>query len=120
MGPLSQRRRRPEIMDQPGLDPARHAAALRGLARINFWSRSAGLLWPPLAALARDLGGGPLRVLDLASGGGDVAVRLWHKARRAGLNLHFEGIDLSAVAVEHARREADRRRADVTYHVGDA
>ena len=45
---LQQRCRRPEVMDQPDLSPARHAGALRGLARINFFSGSAGTLWPPL------------------------------------------------------------------------
>jgi SAM-dependent methyltransferase len=116
---LSQRRRRPEIMDQPGLDPGRHVSALRGLARINFWSRSAGILWPPLAALARRLDTAPLRVLDLASGGGDVAIRLWHKAKRAGLDFHAEGLDLSPLAVQHARAAAARQRADVAFQVGD-
>jgi SAM-dependent methyltransferase len=119
MGSLSQRRRRPEIMDQPGLDPGRHAAALRGLARINFWSRSAGILWPPLAALARQLGTTRLRVLDLASGGGDVAIRLWRQARRAGLEFHIEGRDLSPLAVGHARAAAARQRADMAFQLGD-
>ena len=45
---LQQRCRRPEVMDRPGLSPARLAAALRGLARINFFSGGAGTPWPPL------------------------------------------------------------------------
>jgi hypothetical protein len=68
------RRLQPELMDQPGLDPARHRQALRGLRRINFWSRSAGILWPALAGLAR-AAQRPLRVLDQATGGGDVPNR---------------------------------------------
>src|SRR5918912_1375115 len=84
---LSRRLLRPEVMDQPGLDPRRHAHALRGLARINFWSGSAGILWPDLAALARETAPRPLRVLDVATGGGDVPIRLWRRARRAGLDL---------------------------------
>ena len=44
----SLRQRQPEIMDQPDLRPARHVGALHGLARVNFWSGSAGILWPPL------------------------------------------------------------------------
>src|SRR5438270_753420 len=75
---LRTRRRRPEIMDQPGLSPARHARALRGLARINFFSGSARILWRPLAELGRELG--PLRILDVATGGGDLPVRLARKA----------------------------------------
>ena len=75
---LPHRQRLPEIMDQPDLRPARHVGALRGLARVNFWSGSAGILWRPLSALARRLGR-PIRVLDAASGGGDVPLRLWRR-----------------------------------------
>ncbi len=30
----------PEMLDDPGLDPQRHAQALRGPARLNAWSGS--------------------------------------------------------------------------------
>src|SRR5437764_10428836 len=99
---LSRRRLRPEVMDQPGLDPRRHAHALRGLARINFWSGSAGILWHPLAALARELAPRPPRILDVASGGGDVPVRLWRRAEREVVALEVVGVYLSLAAVEHA------------------
>jgi Methyltransferase domain len=117
--PALSRRLRPEVMDQPGLDPGRHRQALRGLGRINFWSGSAGTLWPPLAALAR-ASPRPVRALDLATGGGDVPIRLWHRARRAGLPLTVEGCDVSPVAVEHATRQAERRGAGVRFFVADA
>jgi SAM-dependent methyltransferase len=113
------RRLQAEVMDQPGLDPGRHRQALDGLRRINFWSGSAGILWPPLAALARDAAR-PVRVLDLACGGGDVAIRLWHKARRAGLPVVVEGCDLSPIAVEHATRQAQRQAAAVRFFPADA
>jgi 2-polyprenyl-3-methyl-5-hydroxy-6-metoxy-1,4-benzoquinol methylase len=93
---------------------------LRGLARINFWSRSAGILWPALAALARQTRPNPVRVLDLASGAGDVPIRLWHRARRSGLALELEGCDVSPVAVEHARARAARQGAAVRFFVRDA
>jgi SAM-dependent methyltransferase len=118
--PALSRRLQPEVMDQPGLDPRRHRQALRGLGRINFWSGSAGILWPPLAALARAVAPRPPRVLDLASGGGDVPIRLWHKARRAGLPLVVAGCDVSPVAVGHAAQEAARRGADVYFFTADA
>jgi hypothetical protein len=117
--PALSRRLRPEVMDQPGLDPGRHRQALRGLKRINFWSGSAGILWPPIAALARGAAR-PVRVLDLASGGGDVPIRLWHKAHRAGLSVAFAGCDVSPVAVEHATQQAERQGADVRFLVADA
>src|SRR4051812_815774 len=84
MESLSQRRCQPEVMDQPGLCPDHHRAALRGLARLNLFG-SAGVLWPALAAMAKRIPGRPLRVLDLATGGGDVPLRLWRRARRSGV-----------------------------------
>jgi 2-polyprenyl-3-methyl-5-hydroxy-6-metoxy-1,4-benzoquinol methylase len=120
MGFLRKRRRRPEIMDQPGLNPADHDRALDGLARINLVSRSAGILWPPLAALSRELGSRPLRLLDLATGAGDVPIRLWQWAKRAGLSWAVSGCDVSPVAVEHARRRAAKAGAAINFFVRDA
>jgi SAM-dependent methyltransferase len=117
---LRQRDRRPEVMDQPGLEPARHAHALRGLARINLLSRSAAILWPPLAAAARAVAPRPLRVLDLATGAGDVPLRLWRRARRAGLGLEISGCDVSPLAVEHARANALRAGAPISFFRHDA
>src|SRR3954470_11933045 len=51
MALLRQRRRRPEVMDQPGLDPRRHAHALAGLARINRLSATERTYWRPLREL---------------------------------------------------------------------
>jgi SAM-dependent methyltransferase len=119
MPSLSQRRREPEIMDRPDLDRGQHVHALRGLARINWWSGSAGILWPPLAELARRQKR-TLRVLDVASGGGDVPLRLWDRARRAGISVQFEGCDISPVAVEHASAAAGRCGADVRFFHHDA
>jgi 2-polyprenyl-3-methyl-5-hydroxy-6-metoxy-1,4-benzoquinol methylase len=117
---LRQRRREPEIIDQPDLEEGRHAQALRGLERINAWSGSARILWPAIRALSRTMGAKPLRLLDLASGGGDVPIRLWHKARRAGIALEVEGCDVSATAVAHAGRRAAERGAGVGFFQWDA
>jgi SAM-dependent methyltransferase len=106
-------------MDHPGLEPNRHSAALRGLTRINALSGASRLLWRPLADLARTTPC-PLRVLDLATGGGDVPLRLWRRARRAGLDVRLEGCDISPVAVEHARAAAARAGAPVRFFVHDA
>jgi SAM-dependent methyltransferase len=117
---LSQRRLQPEIMDQPDLDAGRHEQALRGLKRINSWSGSARLLWSPLRALARQFAPRPLRVLDLATGGGDVPIRLWWKAHRAGLSVHFDGCDVNPRAVAFARAQAQQKQADLTFFELDA
>jgi SAM-dependent methyltransferase len=115
---VRERRRQPEIMDQPDLDPQRHLEALRGLERINAWSRSARILWGPLGELVRQAGS--LRVLDVATGGGDVPIRLWQQARRAGLALHVDGCDVSAGAVAYATARAAEHGADVRFFAWDA
>lgn len=102
-------------MDQPGLQPALHVQALNGLARINRISASDRILWRPLAALARANPGQTIRVLDIASGGGDVPIRLLQRARRAGLVLQLTGVDASATAVAHARAYAKRSGAAVEF-----
>lgn len=115
---LKRRNRKPEIMDQPGLEPARHEQALRGLARINFFSGSVGILWPALRGLARETQ--PLRILDIATGAGDVPIGLCRKARAAGVAVRVEAWDISSTALEFARARAERCQADVTFRQHDA
>ena len=52
---LRTRERVPELMDDPALDPAEHRRALAGLARLNRFGGSAGVLWPAVAKLAGEL-----------------------------------------------------------------
>ena len=106
-------------MDGPGLDPVEHARALRGLGRINRISRSAAILWPPIARLAGS-STEPVRVLDLASGGGDVPIELARRAGSAGLPIVVEGSDASPEAVRFASGQAKARGAPVQFRVLDA
>jgi 2-polyprenyl-3-methyl-5-hydroxy-6-metoxy-1,4-benzoquinol methylase len=99
------RRREPELMDQPGLDPGLHRQALTGLACVNALSRSAAVLWPEISELARRLSR-PIRVLDVASGGGDIALSLARRAARGGIPLEFDGCDISPLAVGYAEERA--------------
>lgn len=116
---LSERRRQPEVMDQPGLDRSRHEAALKSLARINFWSRSVGILWTPLRQLAKRLGKKSLTVLDLATGSGDIPLGLWAKAKRAGIDLQIVGCDVSDCAIEYARSQNAAQGASVRFERRD-
>ncbi len=112
---LDRRLRRAEIMDQEDLDPRAHEAALRGLERINRLSGSNGVLWREVCELFRTAPARPLRLLDVATGAGDVPLRLWRWARRTGLPLEVAGCDRSAVAVAHAQRRARELGAQVTF-----
>jgi 2-polyprenyl-3-methyl-5-hydroxy-6-metoxy-1,4-benzoquinol methylase len=104
------RAREAELMDQPDLPADAHDRALRGLTRINFVSRSAAILWPPIRALAKEQGA--LRVLDVACGGGDVALSLRRCALRTGLPIDVHGCDISAHAIGFARTQAERAGID--------
>ena len=116
---LKTRQREPEVMDQPGLDPAAHHHALSGLARINAWSNSAGIFWPSIRALARELGRS-LRVLDVATGAGDVPLKLWRRANQESIPLSIEACDRSGTALAYARAKAEARNAAIHFFPLDA
>jgi 2-polyprenyl-3-methyl-5-hydroxy-6-metoxy-1,4-benzoquinol methylase len=106
-------------MDREGLDPEAHHQALNAIARINFISKSSRILWPPIRDLCRERrragDARPVRVLDIATGGGDVPVGLWRLGQRKGLPLKVAGCDFSPLAVEHSKQTAIMARADVVF-----
>lgn len=123
--------REPELMDDPGLPEAEHAVALKALARINAVSRTSGQIARSVASRFGPAGRStaspphsPLKVIDVACGGGDVtiglAVRLGRLASRQGhAPPEVIGIDLSEVAVERARRRAAARGVAVRFLTAD-
>ena len=117
---LNNRDRQLEVMDQPGLDPKEHAKALMGLRRINAISRCSAGLFRPIEALAITQPAKPLRVLELACGGGDTAIDLALMAKRKGLALDIHACDLNPEAVAIAQTNALRRQAALTVFTADA
>ena len=117
---LAVRQRTAEVMDDPNLDAESHVRALDGLARLNLLSGGAGILWRPLSRLVAENGMGVIRVLDIATGAGDLPVALWRRAKRRGLALDISGCDVSARALEHARARCDRAGAAVNFFKLDA
>lgn len=111
---LSYRHRQAEIMDDPALDPGAHALALRALARINYLSNGAAALWKPIDAVARRLAR-PLRVLDVACGGGDVLLDLARRARKANRPLELSGCDISPVAMGMAKQAAHSSETQIQF-----
>ncbi len=104
---LADRHRQLELMDEPTLDAVEHARALTGLARVNWWSRSAAITRPALRLLATEFSAErPMRLLDLACGGGDVTVAIARWARLAGLPIRFSACDISPTALDISRRRA--------------
>jgi 2-polyprenyl-3-methyl-5-hydroxy-6-metoxy-1,4-benzoquinol methylase len=107
-------------MDQSGIDPDAHALALAGLRRINAFSGAVGSLFAPIRSLAQEKGAGPLRVLDLACGGGDNTIALAERTRREGLSVRVDGCDLSPQAVAIASSSAADRGLESTFFQVDA
>ena len=107
----------PEVMDQPGLDPSSHRQALAGLARVNRFSRVPSTIWCSVSqSLDRS---NELSVLDLGCASGDVALGLYQCALAAGVRLRVEGWDMSPLAIDQARRAAERLRTPARFRVAD-
>lgn len=112
---LATRVMEPEEIDDPDLDPQLMRGALQGLTTINFLSASAASVWGPIKRLARELKTDRLRVLDIATGAGDVPIALWRKARNAGLSLDIRGVDISDMALGFAREKAKTSDANISF-----
>lgn len=119
---LRSRNLQSELMDDPSLDGVSHEQALMGLRRINWWSRTDLAVW---RAIRKNLAGGsfdrPISILDIASGGGDLAIRLSRRAELAGISVNIEGCDISPTAIQFATREAlAAHRGDVQFTLCNA
>jgi len=121
---LRDRHREAELMDGPDLDQARHIHALEALARVNRISGVAPRIWREILHLSqrnhdrrRDR---PIRLLDVACGGGDVLLDISRRARAAGVPLEIHGCDVSPAALEHARDEAQRQGVAADFFARDA
>ena len=109
------------MMDQPDLDVRRHVHALDALGRANAVSRTAAAVWPSMRAVSRGTVEPPLRVLDIACGGGHVLVSLARRAARERMNVDWLAWDMSPVAIDYARTLAGRRGVEgVRFELADA
>lgn len=114
-----QRVRIPELMDNPNLDPGEHSKALRGLARIHRLTGTANALAAVLHRRFQDEPAQPRRILDLACGGGDLAIALARCGERLGHCWQIDGCDLSPHAVHTAQRLADSQGIGATFFEQD-
>jgi|SRR5579862_236076 len=115
IGRLSERFLVPEIMDDPALEKSEHIRALKGLETLNKFSRSSRLIWNQLRHLVDAKSAKPLRVLDIATGAGDVPIGLMKLAASAGAVLEVEACDFSARALEFARERASAAKVAVRF-----
>lgn len=104
-----------ELMDDPALDPAKHREALRGLERLNILSGSASSIWTHLNKRVNFTTSRPLKVLDIATGSGDIPIKLWQYAEQNGGNIEFTGADISATAIGLAKLKVQKKNIPVSF-----
>lgn len=118
---LERRTLEPELMDDPTLGVKDHRRALRALARVHTLSGTGLRLRNTLARIHAGVPSDrPLRVLDIACGGGDASLDAAKWGRRAGRTVEVTGLDLSAVALEFTAERAAAAGVVVRWLEGDA
>ena len=100
------RNRSAELMDQPDLPEDQHRHALQGLARLNRFTGIARQMFGHLRRLAIENEQQPLRVLDIASGSGDLPIDWAVRAAKQQLPIEITALDISEVAVAQQLRRA--------------
>jgi len=90
------------LLDAGGLPPADIAANLRDLERINTWLGGARAVLAHTRRILRE-GTGPVSVLDIACGGGDLLRRLASQAHKCGRDLAGVGLDRNQTVLDYAR-----------------
>ncbi|QDT11516.1 hypothetical protein K239x_35140 [Planctomycetes bacterium K23_9] len=101
-------------MDQPDLPEADHRLALRGLARINRFTGVAKKMFAWIRTLANEQPNRTLRLLDVASGSGDLPIEWAVLAAREGLSIDITTLDISAVAAQTQQRNAEQAGVNIT------
>jgi len=107
-------------MDSGGLSDSELTKTLDGLSLVNSITMSLRIIWPDVVATARRHPGRPVRILDVAAGGGDMLVRLHRRAKRRNLPIELYGCDVSPVALAHASAAAEAVRASIGFFRHDA
>lgn len=106
---LRERRLVGELMDDPALPAAELDLALKGLERLNRVSASWHVFAPVLRTVCEH-SRGPVRVLDVASGGGDNIASLMRWASKQRLPIAFHACDVNPAMV--TRTLAAMRRVE--------
>ncbi len=101
-----QRNLQHELMDDPHLPRDQHELALKGLSRLNRYTGVARLMYRHLRRRVDVTAQRPLRILDVASGAGDVPIYWAKRACRDGIEMEITMLDVSEVAVDAQQQRA--------------
>jgi len=114
----------PELMDLAVLENGKPSAELeRDLANLRWLNRQFGAYsilhrFMKRWFSRRASGGPPLRVLDLATGEGDLPRELVLWCRKRGIPVTVDAIDMNEATLAVAR-ERSRNFPEITFHQGD-
>src|SRR2546421_2153208 len=102
---LHVRRRHPELLDEPDVDPQSLAASLAYIRRINWLLGYSRLIVRQLARFSK--GWKPeqtIRILDVGTGSADIPRAILRWSNRRKIDVRVVGIDLHALTVQEARQ----------------
>lgn len=116
---LDQRVLESEIMDDPGLDSAEHARALKALGRVHVLSGTEGRLWRAIDKLAKQANLKQLSIMDVGCGDARLLRQLYKKSKANGIELQLHGCDFSPRALEMARDASERAGIPISLHAVD-
>lgn len=97
------RLRVPERMDAPGVDAAELEHGLADLRGVNRWLGGTSTALGAILPLVRRLKGREVRVLDVATGSGDLPLALSRRARASGVRVRIVATDFHERTLAAAR-----------------
>lgn len=92
-----------ELMDAPEVDRAELARSLRDLRGVNRWLGGTRVVLRHLRGMIDRLGTEQCTVLDVATGSGDIPLKVARWARREGLRVRITATDLHPQTLALAR-----------------
>jgi 2-polyprenyl-3-methyl-5-hydroxy-6-metoxy-1,4-benzoquinol methylase len=105
-----------EMMDRPQSPSAELERDLERLRQLNRWFGSYRLLLSFMRRWIKP--GAPTRIVDLATGSGDIPRLLVDHARRIGAQIEIDAVDRQAATLEIAR-SLSAEYPEISYHAAN-
>lgn len=110
---LRKRSLEPELMDRSDISWDEHQEALEGLERINLFSSAYKPIWEAIAENSDRKK--RLKILDIATGAGDLPIMLAERAEQLGLPFEIHGCDKSAQAIRYNHNRAKAKGVNIHF-----
>ncbi|TWU47086.1 methyltransferase domain-containing protein [Rubripirellula reticaptiva] len=103
---MIKRELQPDWTGQSDRSDREYLQTLTGLAKLNQFTGVAAAMYRHLRKNAQVRNSSPMRVLDLASGAGDVPIAWARRAAYEGLAMQITALDICSDAIEEQQRRA--------------